>query len=163
MFKQHYGDNDSTITKYLRWSILPTLQFILVTPCISDEVGKNPNTHNKTKTETNNKQQTTKDFHSNKQQNRNLYSKYLHKKSHKYPQIPNAQTEQDIPCDSKLKMQRERETENERETKNESESETEREIESVWESLIARLRKSEWVDSKIERVRGRLRKWVMRE
>ena len=49
----------------------------------------------------------------------------------------------------KLKMQAERdipwerETESERETKNESESETEREIESVWESLIARLRKSE--------------------
>ena len=43
MFKQHYGDNDSTVTKYLRWSVLPTLQFILVTPCIFDEVGKNPN------------------------------------------------------------------------------------------------------------------------
>ena len=41
---------------------------------------------------------------------------------------------------------------------NESESETEREIESVWESLLARLRKSERVDSKIERMRGRLRK-----
>ena len=49
------------------------------------------------------------------------------------------------------------------ETENESESETKREIESMWESLIARLRKSEWVDSKIERGRGRLRKWVMRE
>ena len=114
-----------------------------------------PTTKQKQKQTTNNKQQTTKDFHSNKQQNKNLYSKYLHKKSHKYPQIPNAQTEQDIPCDSKLKMQRERETESERETKNESESETEREIESVWESLIARLRKSERVE--IERVRGRLR------
>ena len=41
---------------------------------------------------------------------------------------------------------------------NESESETEREIESVWESLLARLRKSERVDSKIERMRGGLRK-----
>ena len=57
MFKQHYGDNDSTVTKYQRWSVLQTLQFILVTPCISDEVGKNPNTHKKTETETNNKQQ----------------------------------------------------------------------------------------------------------
>ena len=35
---------------------------------------------------------------------------------------------------------------------NESESETEREIESVWESLIARLRKSERVEGEIERV-----------
>ena len=41
---------------------------------------------------------------------------------------------------------------------NESESETEREIESVWESLISRLRKSERVMREIERVRGRLRK-----
>ena len=35
---------------------------------------------------------------------------------------------------------------------NESESETEREIESMWESLIARLRESERVEREIERV-----------
>ena len=39
-----------------------------------------------------------------------------------------------------------------REMENESKSETEREIESVWESLIARLRKSERVEREIERV-----------
>ena len=39
---------------------------------------------------------------------------------------------------------------------NESESETEREIESVWESLLARLRKSERVDSKFVRMSGSL-------
>ena len=122
--------------------------------------------------------QTTKDFHNNKQQNRNLYSKNLHKKSHKYPQIPNAQTEDanwarhtlwfqtedaEREGDRGREQQSEGETESKRETKNESESETEREIENMWESLLARLRKSEWVDNKIERVRGWLRKWVMRE
>ena len=54
------------------------------------------------------------------------------------------QAERDIPCERETKQQSERETE--------SESETEREIESVWESLIARLRKSERVEGEIERV-----------
>ena len=39
---------------------------------------------------------------------------------------------------------------------NESESETEREIESVWESLIARLSKLERVEREIERVTERV-------
>ena len=89
---------------------------------------------------------------------------------HKYPQIPNAQTEDASWArhtlwegDREREQQSERETESEREMENESESETEREIESVWESLISRLRKSERVKREIERVRGRLRKWVMRE
>ena len=50
----------------------------------------------------------------------------------------------------KRKMQAERDIPCERET--ESKNETEREIESVWESLIARLRKSERVEREIERV-----------
>ena len=64
------------------------------------------------------------------------------------------QAERDIPCEREAESvsNRVRGRPSKREMENESESETEREIESVWESLIARLRKSERVESEIERV-----------
>ena len=80
---------------------------------------------------------------------------------HKYPMLKlKMQAKRDIPCERETESvsNRARGRPSKREMENESESETEREIESVWESLLARLRKSERVDSKIERMRGRLRK-----
>ena len=83
--------------------------------------------------------------------------------THKYPQIPNAQTEdanwvrhtlwfQTEDAEREGDREREQQSKKETEQQSETERETEREIESVWESLTARLSKSERVEREIERV-----------
>ena len=160
------GTNEKTIQER------PIILLTSLTFALTQYAEKNIGDKSQNKIRNRNKQQTTN--------NKLMMQTIGDANTHKYPMLKlKMQTERDIlvipnwRCRARgrlrawaIEREGDRATERDRdqgETENESESETEREIESMWESLIARLRKSEWVDSKIERGRGRLRKWVMRE